>query len=330
MATLTLPPASVHSVPTNKATPVVSQISNVRKRELLLDLIKSTGVANHFHWNGVDSAVKSRSLEIVKTWNLGLSDKVLEKYLEVGLVMATTAYRHTPFDAKVFIAVYTCCVTLTDDNIMTNEMISESCSRLFGGEPQLHPILTALIGCLTTARLHYSTCMTNTIAMSTVDFLSSEMFLRDEGGSDLQVPEAATFVDYLRWKTGIGEGYAAFIWPESLFPKNKSFIQTIPDAAQFICLLNDVFSFHKEDKVGETDNYVSQRTRVLHQTALETLEETVKRVIAIDARIKTILGDTPERRAWEIFAAGYTEFHLYTPRYFLKELLPEYYSRDRQ
>ncbi|TCD71927.1 terpene cyclase [Steccherinum ochraceum] len=326
--TVAMPPSvGFNHVAMVEAGTLTAPIPDVRKRELLLHLIKCTGVASHFHWNGVspESAVKDKIFEIVKSWNVGLSEPMLEKYVGIGLVMVATAYRHTPFDVQLFLAKYTFCVAVADDDIMTNEMIREFCGRMIAGEPQLHPVLTALAGCFTAARQHYSTCMANTIAMSTVDFLSSEMFVRDEGGPDLQVPEAAAFVDYLRWKTGIGEAFAAFIWPKALFPKNKSFIQAIPDAAQCICLLNDVFSFHKEEKAGETDNYVSQRTRVLHQTPLETLEETVSRAIAIDARIKSTLGDTPERRAWELFVAGYTEFHLYTPRYFLQELLPEYY-----
>ncbi|TCD67994.1 terpene cyclase [Steccherinum ochraceum] len=324
MAVAVLSPV-LHLASVEPAASLEAQNANVCKRQLLLDFIKRTGVSDNFHWGGMDTTVSSKALEIAKSWNLGLSDAVLEKYLWVGLVIGTTGYRHTPIDVQVLVSVYTLCATMCDDHIMTNEMIREFGSRFFSGQPQLHPILTALVECLSTSRQHCSPYMSNTIAVSTVDFLNAEMFMRDEGGSDLQVPEAASYIDYLRWKTGVGEAYAAFIWPKSLFPETKTYIQAMPDAVQFICLCNDLFSFHKEDKAGETDNYVSQRTAALRQSPLDTLEETVSRLVALDGSIKAVLGNSPERRAWEAFAGGYTEFHLYTPRYFLNELLPEFY-----
>ena len=51
-----------------------------------------------------------------------------------------------------------------------------------------------------------------------------------------------------------------------------------------------------------------------------------------DTRIKVLLGDGPERRAWESFVANYTEFHIVSSRYCLNEVLPEFctvsYSKD--
>ena len=70
---------------------------------------------------------------------------------------------------------------------------------------------------------------------------------------------------------------------------------------------------------------MSQRTAVFGRTDLDTLSETVDRLVDLDRKIKAVLGNTAEKRAWESFAGGYVEFHLYTPRYFLKEVLPEYY-----
>jgi len=282
-------------------------------------------VSNHFRWNGMDPVVKGKALDIAKSWNLGLPDGVLDKYLTVGLVIAITAYGHTPFDTQVAIALYTLCCTIADDTIMSNEILREFVPRFFDGQPQLHPILTHLVEELTILRKQYSSYSGNALVISTLEFINAEMFLRDEGGSELRAREATDYVDYIRWKTGVGEAYGAFIWPRALFPETKTYIQAMPNALQFICLCNDLMSYYKEATAGETDNYVSQWTVVCGQTALDTLEAMTTRLVNLDERVKAVLGNTPERRAWELFTAGYTEFHLYTPRYLLKDLLPEYY-----
>ena len=86
-----------------------------------------------------------------------------------------------------------------------------------------------------------------------------------------------------------------------------------------------MFSFYKEVEAGETDNYISQIAAANGQSALQALKELADRVVMLDRRIRALLGDSPERKAWESFIAGYFEFHLHTPRYRLKELLPEYF-----
>lgn len=87
---------------------------------------------------------------------------------------------------------------------------------------------------------------------------------------------------------------------------------------------SDLLSFYKEYKDGETDNYMSQLAISNGQTQSQTLRNVAEKLVAIDRRIKNILGSGGERHAWESFTAGYVEFHLRTPRYRLEELLPEY------
>ena len=98
------------------------------------------------------------------------------------------------------------------------------------------------------------------------------------------------------------------------------------------CLLtnyhcSDLLSFYKEYMDGETDNYMSQLAVSNGQSQIQTVRSVAEKLVDIDRRIKDILGDGGERRAWESFTAGYVEFHLRTPRYRLEELLPEYSLR---
>jgi len=296
-----------------------------RLRELLLDFFSGTGVHQPFRWSGLDPVVKGKAFDIARSWNLGLSDHDLDKYLTGGVVLALTAYGHTSFDTRLLISLHAMCSQLVDDDIMTNEMLRDFAPRFFDGREQLHPILTRFLETCSLLRSHYSTYSDNIIMTSTIDFVGAEIFLRDQGGPELHVEEASEYLDWIRWKTGIGEAYAAFVWPRDLFPETRTYIQAMPYASQFICLSNDLMSYYKEENAGETSNYLSQRMVTNGRPVTEMLEELVNRLVTADSCIKAVLGDSPERRAWEAFASGYAEYHLHTPRYMLKDLLPEYY-----
>ena len=86
-----------------------------------------------------------------------------------------------------------------------------------------------------------------------------------------------------------------------------------------------MFSFYKEAEAGETWTYIHNYARVNHLTIPQALEKVKEESIAVVRRIQGILGEGPERDAWESFAAGYTQFHLHTARYQLKKILPEFF-----
>lgn len=90
-----------------------------------------------------------------------------------------------------------------------------------------------------------------------------------------------------------------------------------------IKLCSDIFSFYKEVKAGERDNYISQLAVINRQPPFQAVRDLTEQALSIDLRIKEILGDTPERMAWVSFTCGYAGFHIHTPRYRLKEVLSE-------
>lgn len=141
--------------------------------------------------------------------------------------MAVTAYRHTPFDVQVAIAMYTFLGILIDEDIMSIETIRDFPPRLFDGRPQLHPCLTRFAETLASMRSHFPPYSANIITTNTVDFVSAEMLTRDgtQGGPD---GKASGYADYIRLKTGLGETYAAFIWPREQFPHTRTYVQTFP------------------------------------------------------------------------------------------------------
>ena len=143
--------------------------------------------------------------------------------------MAVTAYRHTPVDVQLDIALYTFLGIMVDEpDIMTCSTIREFPSRLFDGRIQLHPILTRFAENLARMRQHFSAYGANIITTNTVDFVNAEMLIRDEGGPEVHGQLASGYADYIRLKTGLGETYAAFIWPRSMFPHTKTYVKTFP------------------------------------------------------------------------------------------------------
>lgn len=83
---------------------------------------------------------------------------------------------------------------------------------------------------------------------------------------------------------------------------------------------SDLFSFYKEEKVGEQHNFIHHYARVHGKTVPEALGAVLDEVVALVHRIQNLLSG-PEKDAWNEFAAGYTQFHVCTPRYRLNEIL---------
>ncbi|TCD67983.1 terpene cyclase [Steccherinum ochraceum] len=264
-------------------------------RRIILKFFERTRMSGRFRFRGIDPAVERKAREIARSWELAVPQNVLEKYLTLGLIMATTAY----------------------------QALREFSSRFCDGTPQLHPILSHLVSELSVIRDHYSSYGANAITVSLLDFFNAEMFARDEGGTQVHGAQAAEYVDYFRWKTGLGEAFAAMIWPRALFPETRRYIQAMPYASQFACLANDLLSFYKEVRAGETDNYVSQHAAIRSQTPIRSLQDIADKLADLDEQVHSLLGDSPEGQAWDVFAAGFIECHLHIPRYRLKELLPE-------
>ena len=87
---------------------------------------------------------------------------------------------------------------------------------------------------------------------------------------------------------------------------------------------SDLMSFYKEEEDGETDNYVHRHARAHDQTVAESLKNLLDEVVAIVHVVEGMLTGSA-RHAWDQFVAGYTQFHLHTPRYLMNEVMPEFF-----
>ncbi|KAH8100283.1 Trichodiene synthase-domain-containing protein [Cristinia sonorae] len=293
-------------------------------RDVLVDFFERLGISNRLSTKGIDPALGKRFNDLTREWDLDLAPHHFQKFAALGLNMGTMAYRHTPIDVQMAISIYTTLGIMVDEDIMTIQTICEFPRRLFGGRVQPHPILARFAECLASMHEHFSPYSANAITTNTVDFVSAEMLVRGEGGPDVKGSAGSAYADYIRLKNGLGETYAAFVWPRAMFPETKRYVRTFPYISEFACYGNDLYSFYKEEIVGETENYVSQHAAARGQPSVKSLQDIADKLVEIDSRVREILGDGPEKKAWESFIIGYAEFHLHTPRYRLKEIIPEF------
>ena len=87
-------------------------------------------------------------------------------------------------------------------------------------------------------------------------------------------------------------------------------------------ILSEIFSFYKEEKGGETQNYVSQIALLRGVTKHEVLRGLLDETSSTIRRMQGMLTG-PERWAWDEFIVGYTQFHLESARYLMREVVPE-------
>lgn len=84
---------------------------------------------------------------------------------------------------------------------------------------------------------------------------------------------------------------------------------------------SDIFSFYKEERVGEITNHVSTRAARARKSKLETLHELTEMAIDLHKGILEILEGSPEAcDAFNNYTAGYVYFHTSSGRYRLEDL----------
>ena len=88
-------------------------------------------------------------------------------------------------------------------------------------------------------------------------------------------------------------------------------------------MYSDLFSFYKEAIAGDTGNFIHRYSRVHRKTIRDTFEDMKERVINRNNTIRMILGEGKARDAWDSFAKGFIQFHIVSPRYKLRDVIPE-------
>ncbi|KAK1220813.1 hypothetical protein PQX77_016384 [Marasmius sp. AFHP31] len=242
-----------------------------------------------------------------------------EKYLSVGVVIASTSYSHLPVRVQVHIATYTGSATALDDVFRNDpENMGEFNEQFIKGLPQNNPILEAFAQIIRQTSKYYGRVQTALIITSTLDFMTSLSI-------DLEIPrvknvtEFSSFAAYCRTMSGVSVAYGMFIFPASI--PLSTYVSCVPLMSTYINCMNDVLSFYKEELNMEDDNFASMLAKGSSITKYDAIQRLADDVADADKRILKVLADYPPAlESWQSFRKGYVHFHTSSPRYKLHEV----------
>ncbi|KAH9840017.1 isoprenoid synthase domain-containing protein [Rhodofomes roseus] len=271
-----------------------------------------------------DHVLESRVVDVLRGWGRDMF-ALLRPYVPPAIIMTITGYHHiTDIDVKVKIALFSCLITGVDDmSVLGSSVVRDFHHRLCVGSMQYDTgVMGRLMQTLSAMWPFYPEFSATSIFTSVTRVVNGCMLEQISGKPGIvSSSDALPFIAYRRDMSGLGEAFAYFIWDKKNFPDVELYIQAIPDICWFLCYINDILSFYKEELAGETSNYMSDRARASGDSAQETLQKVIDETISIVERVRNILGEGPVRDAWESFAKGYITFHTHNPRYRLKELI---------
>ncbi|KAL5480713.1 hypothetical protein ACEPAI_9653 [Sanghuangporus weigelae] len=252
---------------------------------------------------------------------LGGDDAVLRRSIVVGATMVVTAYAHLRDEGvKMYIALYTGFVVYLDDLFLSHiDAIREFVSRFVARQPQQLKVLDDFAALLLETPRFHDAVVCNIILTSTFDFLSSLLIQYDVLG----VPMPTSTMEYpmfFRRLSGLGNAYAAFIFPASI--PVHSWIFAFPDIAYCVCTLNDILSFYKEDLAGETEeNLIWLTARNRNVSVYESLCAIANDTVETHNRVlRTLEPSQDAHDAYCNFAWGYHAFYIESKRYKLQDL----------
>ncbi|XDG03119.1 hypothetical protein ABKA04_002734 [Annulohypoxylon sp. FPYF3050] len=244
--------------------------------------------------------------------------------------IATSTYPFVPREIREAIAIYTALVIMVEDtseeNLMDLKLFQD---RLLRNQPQPNQLLEATVHFLHTLRGVYGPFISDMITKATVEFVSVCAFEQEYEGIFAASSSTPDFPYYLRLKTGIGEAYSFFAFPECMYPEDvflRTYLPAIPYIVRWFNLGNDFLSFYKESIVSdERLNYVHNSSRASSVTPIQALEDARSSLVDGVRTVREVLAADPQmHNNLEQLFYGYVMYHFGAARYRLSELgIPE-------
>ncbi|KIJ11854.1 hypothetical protein PAXINDRAFT_83937, partial [Paxillus involutus ATCC 200175] len=245
-------------------------------------------------------------------------------FLPIGVTYSMTSCAHiTPRHNQIWIALCTACLFFVDDvpRRFPTELPSLRAfnNRLVRGEKQGNAVLDAVVDLLKeTPRVFGGHVPADLLTTSIMDFATTTVMECETTNMHI-LASAKGYPSYQRVMTGIGEAYAVMVFPPDI--PYEEYIQAMPELALFICTVNDVLSFYKEELDGESTNHVTTIAARKGISRVEAFEELADTSVELYQRILSILdGLPPAREAFTHFVEGYFAFYFSSKRYRLMEV----------
>ncbi|KAI0352673.1 terpenoid synthase [Trametes cingulata] len=266
-----------------------------------------------------DKQLRAKLAAEIHSWTIHVEPQMLDKILETSCSYAETAFGHTSFEHRYYIALYTACMLYGEDlGEHDPDAVTQFGRRLVKGEKQLTPIFDCLAELLKQAHLYWSDVGADAIITGTVDALTATAIEFATTGTPI-APSALRYPYYLRTRAGGGPQYTHFIFMRSWRERADSYLQILPEIEHWTLGTN--LSFYKEELAGETSNYVHLRADAEQASPWKVLRQLTEEVLDTARRIDVITAQDPELCAlWNRYLQTYLEFSVRTPRYRLADL----------
>jgi len=271
-------------------------------------------------------------------------------FLPIGVTYSMTSCAHiTPRHNQIWIALCTACLFFVDDvpRRFPTELPSLRAfnNRLVRGEKQGNAVLDAVVDLLKeTPRVFGGHVPADLLTTSIMDFATTTVMECETTNMHI-LASAKGYPSYQRVMTGIGEAYAVMVFPPDI--PYEEYIQAMPELALFICTVNDVLSFYKEELDGESTNHVTTIAARKGISRVEAFEDLADTSVELYQRILSILDGLPPsgsgsmkgvdnweregdaevtrgfsraREAFTHFVEGYFAFYFSSKRYRLMEV----------
>ncbi|KAL3480914.1 isoprenoid synthase domain-containing protein [Aspergillus californicus] len=244
-------------------------------------------------------------------------------------------YPHASHQLKRYIALYTTFLLYVDDKAEQDlENILPDLQRVSSGAYKgLHTlkchdtvvnIWLELVA--TETGTFYGPYSTGVITKGLVDFmLGNTVESNVAAGLKLPAKFGQRASKFIRDKTGAGEVYAHFVFPEHLAEENGYLPTYVPFIACMLDIINgvnDILSFFKETVVGtEMNTNIMNRARISccspHDVLKEICRETAETMYVVSNVFeeKCVVG-----KLWKDFMNGYIMWHICEDRYRLNEI----------
>ncbi|KAI0441823.1 isoprenoid synthase domain-containing protein [Xylaria telfairii] len=242
---------------------------------------------------------------------------------QAGANYACVCYPSLPLEVRIYAGIITWLAILVDKEGEEDPEAWHQFVPLFiaGGAKHHSNVARGWDRWLRLSYRLYSPVAANTIITSCLNFTNACAVEGSEMPKMTCTKGGGSWAYYIRDKNGMAETYSLISFPEAICPNHELYMEAIPDMVRYLCLVNDLFSFYKEECAMETRNYVRTRASYEGVGVYEVLRQIMEETVDAHHRIMLVLeGKEPYARYWNEHALGYVSYHTTSERYKLRDM----------
>ncbi|KAM6496564.1 Isoprenoid synthase domain containing protein [Amanita muscaria] len=242
----------------------------------------------------------------------------LGRFFHTGVDLGAISYGHLEYETRVYVAIWGATAAACEDTCNNDiDLLKNFCHRYVNGAKHGHPLVDAYDSLLRELPKYFEPFAAETLLQSGMDFfvgLVWEYELQKNPAT-----HAKDFPVFMKNLAGLSRMCAMLAFPRGI--SLRSYMEAIPGCMTYVNVINDIFSFYKEELAGESINFVSTMAESSKKTKIEVLQQLADETVETYKEVTSILSGSAEAlQAFEDFVQGYLYFHVANKRYKVAEL----------